>query len=77
MRWPGRTASEVSEVSVVPAGTVDDQRRMVAYDSGHTDPIVVHVDNSSFKGAEGGSEATLSSPSRDNRSWKGKKDKKK
>ena len=48
---------------MVPAGTVDELRRMVVYNSGHTDLIVVHVDNASFKAADGGSEATLSSPS--------------
>ena len=46
----------------MPPGTVDDLR-MVVYDSSHTDPIVVCVDNTFVAAAEGGFEATLCFPS--------------
>ena len=60
---------------MVTAGTVDDQQRMVMYDSGHTNLIIVCIDNASFKAAEGGPEATLSSASTGecSQKWKDKK----
>ena len=64
-------------VSVVPIGTGDDRRRTVVYDSGHTNPIVVRVDNASVRVTEGSSEAMLSSPSTGDHLQKWKKDKKK
>ena len=45
----------------MPLGTTVDQRRTVAHDSSHTDPIVVHVDNVSLGSAEAGPKATQSS----------------
>ena len=60
----------VTTVSIAPQGTVDDSRRTVVYDSGHTDPIMVRVNT------EGSSEAMLSFPSVSDRSHKWKKDKK-
>ena len=54
-----------------------DCERTVTYDSGLTDPIVVRVDATLPGAVEGGSDATLFSPSVSERSWKRKKDKKK
>ena len=61
---------------MVPAGTVVDQQRMVVCDSGHTNLIIVHIDNASFKAANGSSEAMLSSHAMGILSQKRKKDKK-
>ena len=71
-----RCSGPASEVSMVPTGTVDNRQRMVVYDSGHTDPIVIHIDNVSFKSGDGSSEAILSSPATGDCLRKRKKDKK-
>ena len=67
----------VSTVTRTPLGTKVDGQHTVMYDSSRADLIVVRVDVTSPGAAEGGSEATLSSPSMCEHSRKRKKDKKK
>ena len=47
----------------MPSGAAVDRQRMVMYESSHTDPLIVRVDNMSLRSDDAGSEAMLSSPS--------------